>query len=91
MPCLRIIDSLMTLRLRPLVVMAIVGASLAAPGAFEAGLPVAGGGLRVQGGGRPDVIVVLTDQQRADAFGAAGAADLHTPVMDRLAVDPNAG
>ena len=34
---------------------------------------------------RPDVIVVLTDQQRADAFGAAGATDLQTPVMDRLA------
>jgi arylsulfatase A-like enzyme len=34
---------------------------------------------------RPDVIIVLTDQQRADAFGAAGAADLRTPVMDRLA------
>jgi arylsulfatase A-like enzyme len=34
---------------------------------------------------RPDVIIVLTDQQRADAFRAAGAADLHTPVMDRLA------
>ena len=31
---------------------------------------------------RPDVILVLTDQQRADAF---GAADLRTPVMDRLA------
>ena len=29
--------------------------------------------------------IVLTDQQRADAFGAAGAADLRTPVMDRLA------
>jgi arylsulfatase A-like enzyme len=36
-------------------------------------------------GARPDVVIVLTDQQRADAFGAAGAADLHTPVMDRLA------
>jgi len=34
---------------------------------------------------RPDVVIVLTDQQRADAFGAAGATDLHTPVMDRLA------
>ena len=34
---------------------------------------------------RPDVILVLTDQQRADAFGAAGSADLRTPVMDRLA------
>jgi arylsulfatase A-like enzyme len=34
---------------------------------------------------QPDVIVLLTDQQRADAFGAAGARDLHTPTMDRLA------
>jgi arylsulfatase A-like enzyme len=34
---------------------------------------------------RPDVIIVLTDQQRADAFGAAGASDVRTPVMDRLA------
>ena len=34
---------------------------------------------------RPDVMILLTDQQRADAFGAAGAADLLTPVMDRLA------
>ena len=31
------------------------------------------------------MILVLTDQQRADAFGAAGAEDLRTPVMDRLA------
>ena len=52
----------------------------------------AGGGLRAQARPEaarpdviPDVIIVLTDQQRADAFGAAGAADLHTPVMDRLA------
>jgi choline-sulfatase len=36
---------------------------------------------------RPDVIIVLTDQQRADAFGAAGAVDLQTPAMDRLARD----
>src|SRR5262245_58344248 len=34
---------------------------------------------------RPDVVIVLTDQQRADAFGAAGADDLRTPAMDRLA------
>jgi arylsulfatase A-like enzyme len=34
---------------------------------------------------RPDIIVVLTDQQRADAFGAAGAPELRTPTMDRLA------
>ena len=31
------------------------------------------------------MIILLTDQQRADAFGDAGATDLHTPVMDRLA------
>jgi arylsulfatase A-like enzyme len=44
------------------------------------------GSVRTQGNAkRPDVIIVLTDQQRADAFGAGGAADLHTPVMDRLA------
>jgi hypothetical protein len=34
---------------------------------------------------RPDVVIVLTDQQRADAFGAAGATDVRTPTMDRLA------
>lgn len=34
---------------------------------------------------RPDVVIVLTDQQRADAFGAAGAPDVRTPTMDRLA------
>lgn len=39
-----------------------------------------------QGGtARPDVIILLTDQQRGDAFGAAGAADLRTPAMDALA------
>jgi arylsulfatase A-like enzyme len=34
---------------------------------------------------RPDVIILLTDQQRADAFGAAGAAGVETPTMDALA------
>src|SRR5687768_7303329 len=34
---------------------------------------------------RPDVIILLTDQQRGDAFGAAGATDIKTPTMDRLA------
>ena len=29
-------------------------------------------------GSRPDVLIVLTDQQRADAFGAAGARDVQT-------------
>ena len=73
-------------RLRSIVAIAIAVASLAATHDLKAGLSAAGGKLRVQARReRPDVIVVLTDQQRADAFGAAGAADLHTPVMDRLA------
>ena len=63
-------------RLRSFVALAIAAAALAATHGFNA----EPGQSR-----RPDVIVVLTDQQRADAFGAAGAADLHTPVMDRLA------
>ena len=33
----------------------------------------------------PDVVILLTDQQRADAFAAAGAPDLATPAMDGLA------
>lgn len=35
----------------------------------------------------PDIVILLTDQQRADAFSAAGAADLRTPAMDRLTRD----
>jgi arylsulfatase A-like enzyme len=63
----------MRLRLPSIAALAIAVAAL-------------GGSVRAQGGaGRPDVIIVLTDQQRADAFGAAGATDLRTPVMDRLA------
>jgi len=47
---------------------------------------VLGAPLPAQSGGvRPDVIILLTDQQRADAFGAAGAEDVRTPSMDRLA------
>jgi arylsulfatase A-like enzyme len=50
------------------------------------GLSMAARSLHAQGGtARADVIIVLTDQQRADAFGAAGAADLRTPAMDRIA------
>jgi arylsulfatase A-like enzyme len=44
--------------------------------------PVRGGGVQAT---RPDIVIVLTDQQRGDAFGAAGAGDVHTPAMDRLA------
>jgi arylsulfatase A-like enzyme len=77
----------MRIRFRSIVALAIAAASLATTHDVKAGLAVSGGGLGgVQGAAkRPDVILVLTDQQRADAFGAAGAADLQTPVMDRLA------
>ena len=62
---------------------------LATPIAIAAAMiatAVLGASIRAQGGAaRPDVIILLTDQQRADAFGAAGAQDVHTPSMDRLA------
>ena len=62
---------------------------LATPIAIAAAMiatAVLGGSIRAQSGApRPDVIILLTDQQRADAFGAAGAQDVHTPSMDRLA------
>jgi arylsulfatase A-like enzyme len=69
----------MRLPLPPIVPMAIAVASLATTALTDRGA----GPQR--GDERPDVIILLTDQQRADAFGAAGASDLRTPVMDRLA------
>jgi arylsulfatase A-like enzyme len=73
-------------RLRSIVAAAIAVAALAATHHYPARPAAAAGGPGAQGAAkRPDVIIVLTDQQRADAIGAAGAADLHTPVMDRLA------
>ncbi|MGN6701068.1 MAG: sulfatase-like hydrolase/transferase, partial [Thermomicrobiales bacterium] len=34
---------------------------------------------------RPNILIVLTDQQQGAMLGCAGAAGLHTPAMDRLA------
>lgn len=34
---------------------------------------------------RPNVLLLFTDQQRADAFGAAGNPVIRTPNLDRLA------
>ena len=34
---------------------------------------------------RPDIVVVMTDQQRADSLGYAGNRFVHTPNLDRLA------
>lgn len=76
----------MSVRLRSIVAIGIAFAALATTPEYPARLAAAAGGPDAQGAARrPDVIIVLTDQQRADAFGAAGAADLQTPVMDRLA------
>ena len=33
---------------------------------------------------RPNIILIMTDQQRADTIGALGASWMHTPNLDRL-------
>ena len=33
---------------------------------------------------RPDIILIMTDQQRADTIGALGHPHMATPTMDRL-------
>lgn len=38
-------------------------------------------------GKRPNILFVLTDQQRADTIGAGGNPYIHTPVMDRLCTE----
>jgi arylsulfatase A-like enzyme len=34
---------------------------------------------------RPNIILIMTDQHRADAIGAAGNTVINTPNLDRLA------
>lgn len=58
------------MRLLPLLSLAVLVLSAAAP---RAATPA-----------RPNVLFVLTDDQRADALGLGGAAHLRTPNMDRL-------
>lgn len=36
---------------------------------------------------RPNILIIMTDQQTADAMSAAGNRDLHTPAMDKLAAN----
>ncbi len=36
---------------------------------------------------KPNIIIILTDQQSANAMSCAGNESLHTPAMDRLAAD----
>lgn len=38
-----------------------------------------------QQSGKPNILIIMTDQQTADAMSAAGNKDLHTPAMDKLA------
>ncbi len=66
-----------------------VGAAATAAGGLRR--PVAGGegGGKAGGGkaGRPNILFVLTDDQRNDMLGCAGHAILKTPEMDRLAAE----
>lgn len=36
---------------------------------------------------RPNILIIMTDQQTADAMSNAGNKDLHTPAMDKLAAN----
>ena len=36
---------------------------------------------------RPNIILIMTDQQRFDTINALGASWMHTPNLDRLAVE----
>ena len=39
---------------------------------------------------RPNIILIITDQQRADTIGALGASWMQTPHLDRLAQEGTA-
>ena len=43
------------------------------------------GAVQAQTGSRPNILIIMTDQQTADAMSNAGNKDLHTPAMDELA------
>ena len=66
---------LMKPRLSVIAVVALAVASVSTTGGRQA----------PQDHPRPDIIILLTDQQRADAFGAGGGSELRTPAMDGLA------
>ena len=69
--------------LRPGTVLAALAAVVASCAAPPRPSPDVGRG----GAERPNVIVLVTDDQRADALSAAGNAVLRTPELDRLAGD----
>ncbi|WP_316789572.1 sulfatase [Pedobacter frigoris] len=43
--------------------------------------------VRGQEQNRPNILIIMTDQQTADAMSNAGNKDLHTPAMDKLAAN----
>ncbi len=51
------------------------------------GLLCAHGGVRAQAPDKPNIILILTDQQTASAMGCMGNPHLSTPAMDALAAD----
>ena len=57
--------------------------------AAGAGLAVGGGLLAAQGNSptRPNLLVIMTDQQRFDALSMAGNTILETPNMDRIGTE----
>lgn len=50
-----------------------------------AGLIAAPFASKAQTSDRPNILIIMTDQQTADAMSIAGNKDLHTPAMDKLA------
>nr|WP_262919471.1 hypothetical protein [Niabella hibiscisoli] len=40
---------------------------------------------KAQTSSRPNILIIMTDQQTADAMSIAGNKGLHTPAMDKLA------
>lgn len=43
--------------------------------------------VQAQSSSRPNILIIMTDQQTADAMSNAGNEDLHTPAMDKLAAN----
>jgi len=68
----------------PVVVacLAAIGICVATPQSMGTGRPAQHG---IHAALRPNVLVIMADQWRADAFGYAGNRDLKTPNFDRLA------
>jgi len=70
-----------TLSRRKFIESSACGLSVAMLSSHELTAAVAGGGKS----GKPNIIFILTDDQRWDALGCAGNPIIHTPNMDRLA------